>query len=571
MVEPSYTQYSGPQKKIESLLQFGIVLVLLLIGNVLAQDYFFRLDLTEDKRYTISEPTREMLRELDDVVYVDVYLEGDVPGGFKRLQRSIRETLEEFRTFAGANIQYTFIDPTQAVSQAARNEFYRSLAQKGIQPTNIVDDKEGGRSEKLIFPGAVVSYGGREQGVMLLRGNQAASPEEKLNQSVEEVEYALASTIQELSRGDRFRIGWLSGHGELDSIQVRSIKEAIAKEYVLEQVQLSSAQNLQRFDALLLAKPLQAFSEQEKFALDQYLLKGGAGLFFIDKVLVDMDSAGGQGTLGVPLELNLDDLLFRYGVRINNNLVQDLSSGAYPVVVGNMGNQPQVRMLRWPFFPVLNNYGPSAIVRNLDATYSKFVSSIDTVKARGIERTPLIMTSPYTRTFEAPVRVSINDLRRELNPDQYRKGVLPVAFLLEGTFPSLYQNRFLPEGVEGQGFLEEGRSKLIVVSDGDFPANEINMRTGEPYPLGFAPFTQQTFANQQFIMNALAYLTNEDGLIIARNKQVQIRPLDPIQAEEERLFWQVLNLAGPVLLVVLLGVAFTLLRKRRYTRFKKDL
>lgn len=567
MVEPSHKQYSGTQKKIESLLRFGIVLVLLLIGNVLAQDYFFRLDLTEDKRYTLSEPSKDMLRGLEDVVYVDVYLEGEVPGGFKRLQRSIRETLEEFRTYAGANIQYTFIDPTQAVSQGARNEFYRSLAVKGIQPTNIVDDEEGGRTEKLIFPGAVVSYGGREQGVMLLRGNQAASPEEKLNQSVEEVEYALASAIQELSRGERFHIGWITGHGELDSILVQSVQQAISQEYVLEEVSLATAENLQRYNALVLAKPRQAFNEQEKVALDQYLLKGGTGLFFIDKVLVDMDSAGGQGTLGVPLELNLDDLLFRYGIRINGNLVQDLSSGAYPVVVGNMGDQPQVRMLRWPFFPVLNNYGPSAIVRNLDATYSKFVSSIDTVKAEAITRTPLILTSQYTRTFDAPVRVSINDLRRELNPDQYRQGVLPVAYMLEGTFPSLYRNRILPEGVNPQGMLEQGNSKLIVVADGDFPANEINFRTGEPYPLGFAPFTQQTFANQQFIMNALAYLTNENGLILARNKQVQIRPLDPIQAAEERLFWQVLNLGGPVLLIILLGVAFTIIRKRRYTRF----
>ena len=571
MVEPSYKQYSGTQKKIESLLYFGIIVVLLLIGNVLARDYFFRLDLTEDKRYTLSEPSKEMLQELDEVVYVDVYLEGDVPGGFKRLQRAVRETLEEFRTYAGASIQYTFIDPTQAVSQGARNEFYRSLAEKGIQPTNIIDDADGGRTEKLIFPGAVVSYGGREQGVMLLRGNQAATPEEKLNQSVEEVEFALASAIKDLSQEERFRVGWLTGHGELQSIQVRSVQEAIAEEYVLEEVHLPTAENLQSYNALILAKPLQAFSEQEKFKLDQYLLKGGAGLFFIDKVLVNMDSAGGQGTLGLPLELNLDDLLFRYGIRINTNLVQDLSSGAYPVVVGNMGNQPQVRMMRWPFFPVLNNYGPSAIVRNLDATYSKFVSSIDTVKAPGIVRTPLVMTSPYTRTFEAPVRVSINDLRRELNPDQYQNGVLPVAYLLEGTFPSLYQNRFLPEGVGRQGFLEEGSGKLILVSDGDFPANEINLRTGEPYPLGFAPFTQQTFANQQFIMNALAYLSNENGLILARNKQVQIRPLDPIKAEEERLFWQVLNLAGPVLLVILLGVVFNIVRKRKYTHFKKDL
>ena len=567
MVKPSHEQHSGTQKKIENLLHLGITLVLLLILNVLAQDYFFRLDLTEDKRYSLTDASKNMLRELDDVVYVDVYLEGDVPAGFKRLQRSIRETLEEFRTYAGANVQYTFIDPTTATSQAARNEFYRSLAEKGIQPTNIFDSQGGKRTEKLVFPGALVSYGGRETGVMLLKGNQAASPEEKLNQSVEGVEYQLANAIQELTQEGKYRIGWLTGHGELDSVRVRSIREAISEEYILENVHLPTAQDLQLYDALILAKPTQPFSEEDKLKLDQYLLRGGRGLFFVDQVQVNMDEAGGEGTLGIPVELKLEDLLFRYGIRINNNLLQDLSSGLYPVVVGNMGDQPQVRMMPWPFFPVFNNYGPSPIVRNLDATYGKFVSTIDTVKAEGLRKTPLILTSQYTRTFEAPVRVSINDLRREINPAQYNQGAKPIAYLLEGTFNSLYKNRFLPEGVSREGFLEQGASKLIAVADGDFLANEINYRTGEAYSLGFAPFTEQLFANQEFVMNALAYLTNDNGLILARNKEVKIRPLDPIQLREERLFWQILNLAVPVLLVIVLGIVFSIWRRKRYTGF----
>ena len=567
MVRPSNEQYSGTQKKIESLLQIGIILLLLLILNVVGQDYFFRLDLTEDKRYSITEASRNMLSGLDDVVYVEVYLEGDVPAGFRRLQGSIRETLEEFRTYAGANVQYSFINPSKATSAAARDEFYRSLADKGIQPTNIFDTEEGKRIEKLVFPGAVVSYGGRERGVMLLRGNQAASPEEKLNQSVEQVEYALASAIQELTQEGRYRIGWLTGHGELDSIEVSSIRQVISEEYDLQEVHLPTAQNLDVFDALIMAKPDQPFSEADKFKLDQYLLQGGRGLFFMEQVVVDMEQAGGEGTIALPLELNLSDLFFRYGIRLNQNLVQDLSSGAYPVVVGYSGDQPQVRMLPWPFFPVLNNYGPSPIVRNLDATYSKFVSTIDTVKAEGVQKTPLILTSPYTRLFNVPVRVSINDLRQEINPAQYNQGARPVAYMLEGMFSSLYRNRLLPEGVSPEGFLEQGAAKLIAVADGDFPANEVNFRTGEPYPLGFAPFTQQTFANQQFILNALAYLTNENGLIVARNKEVRIRPLDPVQLKEERIYWQVLNLGGPVLLVLLLGIGFNFWRRHRYSRF----
>ncbi|WP_017731860.1 gliding motility-associated ABC transporter substrate-binding protein GldG [Nafulsella turpanensis] len=571
MVNNSRQPYSGTQKKIESLLRFGIVIMLLLIANVLARDYFFRIDLTEDKRYTITDATKNLLRELDDVVYVEVYLEGEVPGGFKRLQRSIRETLEEFRNIAGPKVQFSFIDPAEAASPEARNEFYQRLAAKGLQPTNIIDTEGGRKTEKIVVPGAVISYGGEEQGVMLLGGNKAASPEEKLNQSVEGIEYALASTIQALAREQQFRVGWLTGHGELDSVRVSSVQEAIAEKYILEEVFLPAAQNLDRYDALIMAKPTQPFSEQAKYKLDQYLLNGGRGLFFVDQVLVNMDSAGGEGTLGIPLNLNLNDFFFNYGIRLNQNLVQDLSSGAYPVVVGNIGTEPQIQMMPWPFFPVLNNYGPHVIVRNLDATYGQFMSTIDTVKSEGISKVPLILTSEYARTFNAPVRVSINDLRRDLNPKQYTEGPLPVGFLLEGRFPSLYQNRFLPEGVPNEGFLEEGEARLITVADGDFIANELNFRTGEPYPLGFAPFTQQTFANQEFVMNSLAYLTNEEGLILARNKEVSIRPLDPVQSEEEKLFWQVVNLAGPVVLVILLGLVFNYVRKRRYTHFKSYL
>lgn len=571
MVKPPRQNYSGTRKKIESLLRFGIIIMLLLIINVLAQDYFFRLDLTEDQRYTITEATENLLSGLDDVVYVDVYLEGDVPAGFKRLQRSIRETLEEFRNIGGANVQFNFIDPSEAVSAEARNEFYQRLAAKGLQPTNIIDNEGGKKTEKIVVPGAVISYGGEERGVMLLRGNQAASPEEKLNQSVEGVEYALASTIQELAQEESFRVGWLTGHGELDSVRVSSIQEAIAEKYLLEEVYLPTAENLSRYDALIMAKPTQPFSEQAKYKLDQYLLNGGRGLFFVDQVLVNMDSAGGAGTLGIPLDLNLTDFFFNYGIRLNQNLVQDLSSGAYPVVVGYMGNEPQIQMMPWPFFPVLNNYGPHVIVRNLDATYGQFMSTIDTVISEGVSKVPLIFTSEYARTFAAPVRVSVNDLRRDLNPDQYNQGPLPVGFLLEGRFSSLYQNRFLPEGVTNDGFLEAGEARLITVADGDFIANELNFQTGEPYPLGFAPFTRQTFANQEFVMNALAYLTNEEGLILARNKEVSIRPLDPVQSEEEKIFWQVLNLGGPVLLIILLGILFNYFRRRRYTHFKSYL
>lgn len=564
------TQHSGTQKKIEDLLRFGIGLMLLLIFNVWAVDHFFRLDLTEDKRYTITPATKALLQDLEDVVYVDVYLEGDVPAGFKRLQRSTRETLEEFRTYAAGNIQYNFIDPAKAVSQNARNEFYSTLAQKGIQPTNIFDNQDGKRTEKLVFPGAVVSYGGQERGVMLLRGNMTATAEERLNQSIEGLEYQLAAAIRELTQQGKPQVGWLVGQGEADSLQVQSIQQVLQEQYDIRKMRPEEVLQLQP-DALVIANPSRTYTDLQKYQIDQYVVRGGSLMMFLDAVRVNMDSIGQGGTVAVPQPLGLEELLFRWGLRLNQNLVQDLNAGAYPIVVGNMGDQPQVRMMRWPFFPVTNNYAAHPITRNLDATYTRFVSSLDTVKAEGVQKTPLILTSQYSRLFNAPVRVSVEDLRRDVRPESYSAGPQAVAYLLEGNFTSLYKNRFPPEGADERIFKAEGQDgKIVIVSDGDFLLNEVNRRTREALPLGAAPFTQQIFANAEFIQNAMAYLTSEEGLILARNKEVTVRPLDPVRLQAEKAWWQTLNLLVPVLLVLAIGVGHYIWRKRKYTRFAKS-
>ncbi len=566
MVDRTSSAYTGKQKKISDWLWLGIGIMLILILNAWASRNFFRIDLTADQRFTITEGTQNLLQNLDDVVYIDVYLEGEMPAGFKRLKRSIRENLEEFKNYGGQNIQYRFVDPALAGSERTRNEFYQSLATKGIQPTNIFDNEEGKRTERLVFPGAVVSYGGREKGVTLLKGNAGATPEERLNQSAEGIEYELASTIQSLTATEPPVVGWLSGHGEVDSIQVASIQEAISTQYTFKKLGTSQLLN-ELPQALIIAKPSARFSEEEKLQLDQYLLGGGKILLAMDGAQVEMDSLTQGGNLAIPQVTGLQDLLFNWGIRLNKNLVQDLSSGAYPIVVGNMGNQPQVRFLRWPFFPILNNYGNHPIVRNLDAIYGRFVSNLDTVRADGIVKTPLVYTSEYTRVFNLPLRISIEDLRKELQPQRYNQGRQTVAYLLEGNFTSLYQNRIRPQGIADKQFKSSGQSKLIVVADGNFMVNEINNRTNQAYPLGYAAFTQQTFANQEFIMNSLAYLIQGDELILARNKEVAIRPLDNVRLEGNELFWQLLNMVVPVILIMVLGLGYIIWRKHRYARF----
>lgn len=555
-------------KKLGDVLVLANILVFCLLLNLVSGLYFFRIDLTEEKRYTIKPQTREMLNNLDDDVYVEVFLEGDLNPGFKRFQKSIRETLEEFRIYSDNKIHYRFVNPAQAAGQKAQNEFMQELISKGITPTNVVDSKNGERSERLIFPGAVVTYGGFETGVQLLKGNKARTPEEEINQSIEGIEYELGNAIYKLVNPDRDRIGFVTGHGELDSLEVASLNNAMLEAYDVFKVNLDRTQDLSIYNALLIAKPTKPFSEQHKFLLDQYLMKGGKLMFLIDKLGAQMDSASNENYFAFPYDLNLDDQLFKYGIRLNFDLVQDQSSGMYPVVTGLVGNKPNMQLMPWPYFPLINRYADHPITNNLDAVVTKFVGSLDTVKADGVKKTPLLFTSEYSRKVTSPVNVSVNYLRRNIRAEDFVHPFVPVGYLLEGSFTSLYKNRFIPEGNEKANFKGESvPTKIIVIADGDIARNDVNPRNGNPQELGFDPFTQVTFANRDLLMNALAYLTNEDGLIKARNKEIKIRPLDRERIKNERLKWQLINLILPLVLLLSIGVVIGIIRKRKYARF----
>jgi ABC-2 type transport system permease protein len=547
------------------LLANGVVLVVLI--NLLCSKFFFRLDLTEEKRYSIKAPTKNILQTLDDQVFVEVYLEGDLNAGFRRFQKAIRETLEEFRIYSGNKVKYTFIDPAGAAGQKARSEFMAELAEKGIQPTNVIEKENGQRIEKLIFPGVTIAYGGAETSVMLLKGNKARSPEEEINQSIEGIEFELANAIFKLATVDRKKIGLVQGHGELDSLQRASFTASLNEVYDAANVWLTSA-NLNQYHALVVAKPVSRFSEGDRYALDQYIMQGGKVLFLIDKLEASMDSASQESYFAFPYNLDLDDQLFRYGVRLNLNLVQDRNAGLYPVVTGQTGGKPRIQLMDWPFFPLINRYADHPVTRNLDAVVTRFVSTIDTVKAPGIKKTPLMFTSQYSRAISAPVNVSIQELRKNVKAENFSESFLPVGYLLEGKFTSPYKNRFLPEGSDQSKFKGESvDTKIVVIADGDLARNDINPRTQQPMPLGYDPFTKYTFANQDLLMNILAFLTEENGLIRARNKEVKIRPLDKEKIAAGKLKWQVLNLLVPVALLILYGVLRAWLRKKRYAAF----
>jgi ABC-2 type transport system permease protein len=548
------------------ILQIVLVIAGFIGLNLLTNRFFFRLDLTQEKRYTISDATQNLLKNLEDEVFVKVYLTGkSLPADFRRLETSVRETLDEFKIYGGKNIKYVFVDINSEIKdEKIRNQKFIEIAEKGIPPTDINFKEEGKSSRSRILPGAVITYQDRELGVLLLKGNKMSSPQEVLNQSNENVEYQLASAIKQLTIQEKKKIGFFVEYSRLPYVNQVDLITTLKKNYELYPVDLKKSDSLSGLDAIFVMKPDQKFDDSDKYKIDQFIMNGGKALFFIDAVKVD--SAAREGSLCQPMSINLEDLLFKYGVRLNFNLIKDAQMCAeIPMNIGDFGNQSNIKMIPWQYFPLINNYGNSPIVRNLDAVYTKYVGTLDTVRADGIKKTPLMMTSKYTQLLKAPAVMSYNFASKDQNVDQYKAGVQTISVLLEGKFESLFNNRILPSDSRATTFKGKGKeTKIIVCSDGDIPTNVFSKKYNQPLPLGFDEYSGNTFANKDFVMNAMDYLLDENGVISARNKVVKLRPLDKSALEQERGYWQGVNLVIPLILLVIGGLLQQFLRKRRY-------
>ncbi len=550
------------------------VVALLIIGgivffNIAASFVFFRLDLTEEKRFSLSDATQSLLENLSNEdstdVFVKVYLDGEeLPGGFERLKRAVTETLEEFKVYGGTNINYKFINPNAETDKKKREEFYVELTKKGMNPTRVVDTKNGRQIENIIFPYALVSVGGYEVPVLLLKGTQGKTAEEKLNQSNENVEYELATAIRKLTLKERKKIGLLAEFTKLKPLNFSDLIASLQERYDLFFIDAKSSPSFQGLDALILPKPDFPVDDSTKYKIDQFVMGGGSTLFFVDGLKVDSVSL--EGNFAQPLELNLTDLFFKYGVRINSNIIKDGASCAViPLVVGDLGDKPNIQPVPYRYFPLINNFGKSLITNNLDLIFSRYVASIDTVKADGVSKTPLLMTSPYTKVLNAPAFVTFNDAQTDTEQAEYQGGVKTIAYLLEGKFQSLYKNRLLPNDPNFADFRAESKpTKIIICSDGDLIVNEFSQKTGNPLPLGYDKTTQHTFGNKDFVMNSIDYLIDEDGVIQAKGKEVKLRPLDKLRTRDERAFWQILNIGLPVALVLLFGFILQWARRRNY-------
>ncbi len=559
----------------KSILQFLFLLVIILIVNFISSRAFYRIDLTSDKRYTLKETTKEILKDLDETVYFKIYLEGDLPVGLKRMQKRIKETLDEFRVYAGEYVQYKFINPSDAENRQERQAMYEELRQKGLRPTNIKRrDEEGGYAQKIIFPGAVVNHGEKQAVLNMLKNNPGLSAEVNLNHSIQALEYGLIDAIYKLTIEEKKHIAFITGHGELNEYEVGDLTNSLQNYYKVNRINLNNDKiDLQSFETLIVAKPRKAFDKNEKYLLDQYLMRGGKIIWFYEPVQIDMDSiAQGNPSVARVDQLNLHDQLFKYGIRVNPNLIKDLQSAIIPVNTALEGDKPRFAPTPWLYFPLLSSLNNHPINKNLNMIRSEFSSTIDTLPAYpGMKKTVLLASSQNTQVVQAPAMVSLREVEEKVNPRAYNQGRKIIGVLLEGRFQSVFKNRFVSDlenhtNLNYQEVSEE--TQQIILSDGDLIRNEVNHRADGVYisPLGYDKYTQQTYGNKNFAVNCVHFLADKEGLINIRGKEIKLRLLDKAKIRNERVKWQLINVLIPILLILLFGLLKNILRRRKYVK-----
>jgi len=536
----------------------------------------FRIDLTKEQRFSLSKSTINMLKQLDDEVQVDVFLTGELSSGFKKLSLASEELLSEFKEYGGSNIHYRYFRPGEGLPDSLRYNVYDSLVAMGIKPFNSqVTAKEGEeKTERLIFPGAVVTYKDRKIAIDLMSGKSGMDEESTLNYSEALLEFKFADAINKLTRKELPVIAYAAGNGEPLNPTVRDLFDAMRNNYRFGIIDLKTGSlDADTISALLVVKPSTAFSTTEKLKIDQYVMQGGNVIWFVDKLYAEMDSLLRKQSDFVAYDKNLDidDLLFKYGVRINGDLLQDLKCAKQPLVVGSMGGQPQIERLPFPYFPLQGAPGTHPISKNLVDVLSIFPGSIDTVQAPGIRKTILLSSDTNSRTLSTPAMVSLQSIKTEDDLRTFTKSNVPVAVLLEGKFQSLFANRFsssLADTLASYGMKPFApaavkESKQIVASDADIVTNVVTESKG-PLPMGTQQYENYQFANRDFLMNAVDYLVNPAGILETRTKDITLRLLDKKKIETEKTMWQLINLLVPIALVLLFGFLYMQLRKRRY-------
>lgn len=529
--------------------------------NFISNNFYHRFDLTEDGRYTLSNPAKIILENVNSQITIKVYLEGEFPSEFKRLSDETRQLLEELKV-ENPNIRFRFINPLDTDTEA--------LIESGLQPSQLTIEKNGQTSEVIIFPWATVQKGKKIELVSLLKDTNAQSQDEQLQNAIQNLEYAFADAIHKITAKKEKKIAIIKGNGELDDIYIADFLRKIGEYYHLAPFTLDSVKSnpektlsqLTNFDLAIIAKPTEKFTENEKYTLDQFITNGGKSLWLLDKTHAELDSLMDTGeSLAFPRDLNLTDQLFSYGVRINPVLVQDLYSAKIPLATGRIGNQTQYNQLLWKYYPVAISKNNHPINKHIEPVNFKFTNALDILN-NDINKTVLLQSSPLSKTVGTPSIISLKTITEKPDPKLFNNGNIPLAVLLEGKFNSAYKNRVQPFSTSLQQPISE-ENKMIVVADGDVIANQVTR--GVPEPLGVDKYTGQQFGNKEFLLNCVNYLLDDTGLVQIRSKTIELKMLDREKAYQSRTFYQFLNIALPLFIIALFGLIFNFIRKKKYT------
>lgn len=555
-----------------------LILAAILVGvNILAARFHAGLDLTKEKRFTLSAPTKKLLRNMDDVAVIEVYLKGDFPAGFQRLATATRERLQTLRNVAGNKLVYKFTNPFEGKSEEEKGPIFQQMSAKGIMPLNLqTKSEEEGYAEKIIFPYAMVRYKGKEMPVRLLENNMGFNPLENLTNSENLLEYKFANAINQLSRPEQTEIAYIVGHGETLGFNTYDMLTTLATQYKVDTFDLTANMYIPKYyKAIIINRPTTPIDDREKFKIDQYVMNGGQILWVVDQLFTPMDSLQKNAqfvTLDYGLEI--DDILFKWGVRVNLDVIEDQQQCLpIPITVGMQGDRPQIQLRPWIYYPVFTPSADHPIVKNIPAIMSRFANSMDTIAAPGIKKTILLQSSKYSRVSNFPARISLSMLKFPMGPEMFNKPYRTAAVLLEGKFKSTFENRLAPAFLTIlQDSLKrpyksapDTATRMIVISDGEMFENDFSRSEG-PMEMGYWRYTQTRFSNKEFLLNCIQYLTDNSGLLEARSKEVVLRKLDGKRVMKEKTKWRIVNIAVPIALVLIFASAYIFFRKRKYEK-----
>ncbi|HPC98282.1 MAG TPA: gliding motility-associated ABC transporter substrate-binding protein GldG [Bacteroidales bacterium] len=560
--------------RLRSWSQFLLVCFFVFLAAAAGSVVRFRLDLTEDNRYSLSKPTREILRNLHDDIFIQVYLDGEMPVLFKKLKRSVREMLDEFSLASNRRVDYQFINPYSQDDPALRQKEQEQLIAKGLSPVNvIIREKDGGSSRKMIYPGMLINYNNIEVPVNFLKNNPSLSPEENLLHSAEGLEYELIRTISTLVSDTVYRVAFIEGHGEVPEIEVADFIMSLAKFYTVDRGNPQGKPGiLDKYAAVIVAGPKEKIDEPDLYVIDRYIMNGGRVLWLCEEVEVNADSLVYGETVALYKPTGLEEMLFKYGVRINPVVVQDLDCMLIPLKAVSGGAAQQVVPAPWIYYPLLHPSPDHPVTRNVNRVAGKFVNYIDTVgRDTGVKKHILLTTGNQCRTVSPPVAINLKEIDRLPDMELFNRQHLPVAVLLEGKFRSAFTNRYIPGLTENNPEKNKTESKptaMIVIADRDIIRNEVSRsgKTEIPLPLGQDRYTLQVYGNRDFLLNCVNYLVDDKGLINLRARELKLRLLDKKKLSRYGTLIKVANTAGPVLIVIMAGIIFNILRRKKYSR-----